>query len=165
VAALAAAGVDAVCVETMTDVHEAVLAVRAAKAAAPGLPVLATMTFDRTPRGWFTIMGTDVPTAARELAAAGADVIGSNCGNGAANMVEIGRAFAACTDRPLLLQPNAGLPEIVDGRTVYGETPEFFAARAEEMLAAGVAIVGGCCGSTPEHVRALRGVVDRAAAG
>ncbi|MBP7585888.1 MAG: homocysteine S-methyltransferase family protein, partial [Spirochaetes bacterium] len=88
-----AAGADIICVETMTDIAEAVLAVKAAKDAAPGIPVMATMTYDATPRGFFTIMGVTVARAAKDLAAAGADVIGSNCGNGIDNMVKIAREY------------------------------------------------------------------------
>ncbi len=158
--ALAAGGVDAVCVETMTDLREAALAVRAAKAAAPELPVLATMTFDPTPRGYFTIMGVSVAQAAAGLEEAGADAVGSNCGNGIEHMVAIARAFRAATRLPLVIQANAGLPKSVGGRTVYDETPAFLAERARALLDIGVAVIGGCCGTTPEHIRALRAMVD-----
>jgi 5-methyltetrahydrofolate--homocysteine methyltransferase len=158
--ALAAAGVDAVCVETMTDLAEARLAVRAAKAAAPDVPVLATMTFDPTPRGYFTVMGVSVPKAAAGLAEAGADAIGSNCGNGIEHMVAIAREFRAVSRLPVVIQANAGFPRSVAGRTVYDETPEFLSEKARELLALGVSVVGGCCGTTPAHIRALRAMVD-----
>lgn len=158
--ALVAAGVDAVCVETMTDLREAALAVRAAKAADPSLPVLATMTFDPTPRGFFTIMGVSVAAAAAGLAAAGADAVGANCGIGVAPMVAIAREFRGASRLPLVVQPNAGLPRAEAGRTVYGETPAVLAAGARELVAAGVQVVGGCCGTTPDHIRALRAMVD-----
>jgi 5-methyltetrahydrofolate--homocysteine methyltransferase len=158
--ALAAAGVDAVCVETMTDLAEAQLAVRAAKAALPEVPVLATMTFDPTPRGYFTIMGVSVAKAAAGLAEAGADAIGSNCGNGIEHMVALAREFRAASRLPLVIQANAGLPKSVGGRTVYDETPAFLAGKARELLAIGVSVIGGCCGTTPEHIRALRAMVD-----
>ena len=157
--ALAAAGADLVCIETMTDLAEAVLAVRAARAIAPELPVMATMTFEQTPRGFFTVMGVSVEHAVRGLSAAGADILGSNCGNGSAIMVEIAREFRARTDRPIAIQPNAGLPEPRGGATVYPETPEFMAENAKALVKLGVAIVGCCCGTPPEHVRAVREVV------
>jgi len=160
VAHLIAAGADAIVIETMTDLREATLAVEAAKEVAPAIPVLATMTFDRTPRGFFTIMGVTIPEAASGLARAGADVVGSNCGNGSENMVEIARAFRAATALPLLMQANAGLPAVRAGELVYTETPEFMAERAAAMLEGGVAILGGCCGTTPDHIRALRSLVD-----
>ena len=154
--ALAGAGADLVCIETMIDLAEALLAVRAARAVAPALPVLATLTFERTRRGFFTVMGASVEQAARELGKAGADIVGSNCGNGSEVMVEIAREFRARTTRPIAIQPNAGLPEPRGGETVYPETPEFMAEQAKALVREGVSIVGGCCGTTPEHVRALR---------
>jgi 5-methyltetrahydrofolate--homocysteine methyltransferase len=160
--ALAGAGVDAFCVETMTDLAEAQLAVRAAKAAAPGVPVFATMTFDPTPRGYFTVMGVSVARAAAGLAEAGADAVGSNCGNGIEHMVAIARAFRAATALPLVIQANAGMPRSVGGRTVYDETPAFLAEQARALRTIGVSVVGGCCGTTPEHIRALRAMVDDA---
>jgi 5-methyltetrahydrofolate--homocysteine methyltransferase len=158
--ALIGADVDAICIETMTDPKEAALAIKAAKDVRAGIPVMATMTFDPTPRGYFTIMGTSIEQAAAELAEAGADLVGSNCGNGIEPMIEIARLFRACSDRPLLIQPNAGLPETKDGRLVYGETPDFMAERAQQLIEAGVSIIGGCCGTTPEHIRSLRRMVD-----
>lgn len=158
--ALIGAGVDCVCVETMTDLIEAQLAVRAAKAVSPGTPVIATMTFDPTPRGYFTIMGTSVAAAAAGLAEAGADVIGSNCGNGIVHMVAIAREFRRASTLPLIIQANAGLPKTLAGRTVYDETPAFVAGKARELVEMGVSIIGGCCGTTPEHIRALRAMVD-----
>ncbi len=160
VAVLAGAGADLVCIETMSDLAEATCAVRAAKRAAPGLPVMATMTFERTPRGFFTVMGTSVEAAAAGLAAAGADVVGSNCGAGIEDMVEIARAMARVATVPLAFQPNAGLPDTRAGALVYHESPEQMATRVPDLLALGVAIVGGCCGTTPEHTRALRRAVD-----
>jgi len=159
--ALAAAGADVLCIETMGDLTEATRAVKAAKTVAPGVPVMATMTFEPTPRGYFTVMGVSVEKAVRGLEAAGADVVGSNCGTGIADMVEIARLMTRATRLPLLIQPNAGLPETRDGRTVYNETPETMAARVPELLGLGVAIVGGCCGTTPDHIRAIRRVIPR----
>jgi len=161
--ALVEAGVDAISVETMTDLTEAVLAVRAAKLVAPRIPVFAAMTFDATPRGFFTIMGVDVARAAAGLAAAGADVVGSNCGNGIETMVAIARAFATLGARPLIVQANAGLPRLEGDAAIYPETPEFMASHAAALIAAGARVIGGCCGTTPEHIRALRHAVDRGA--
>lgn len=159
VRALAEAGADLVCVETMTDLAEAVLAVRAARRAAPGLPVMATMTFEPTQRGFFTVMGHSIAQAVTGLVEAGADIVGSNCGNGSPIMIEIAREFRARTDRPVAIQPNAGLPEHRGGAVVYPETPEFMGRSAQALVEAGVALIGGCCGTTPEHVRAIRKAV------
>jgi 5-methyltetrahydrofolate--homocysteine methyltransferase len=157
---LADAGVDCVCVETMLDLTEATSAVRAAKEVSPETPVTATMTFDETPRGFFTVMGVSVEAAAAGLADAGADAIGSNCGNGIEVMVRIAEEFRRVSDLPIIIQPNAGLPEFEDGKAVYSETPEFTADRARRLIAAGVSIIGGCCGTTPDHTRAVREVVN-----
>jgi len=159
-AALCAAGVDGVIVETMTDLAEAKLAVRAAKDVSPGIPVLATMTFDATPRGFFTIMGVSVAAAAAGLLEAGADAVGSNCGSGIEQMVQVAREFRRHTTAPLVIQANAGLPRSVDGRSVYDETPAFFAEQARGLAEPGVSVVGGCCGTTPDHIAALRAMVD-----
>jgi 5-methyltetrahydrofolate--homocysteine methyltransferase len=158
--ALAAAGADLLCVETMTDLTEACLAVEAARQVAPHLPVLATMTFDATPRGFFTVMGVTVSQAATALTAAGADAVGSNCGNGSENMVAIAREYCAATRAPVVIQSNAGLPENRAGEVHYPEGPQFMADQARHLVELGVRVIGGCCGSTPEHIRAIRRVVD-----
>ncbi len=159
IGALVEAGVDVLCIETMIDLSEAKLAIEAARSVSADLPVMATMTFDATPRGFYTIMGDDVASAATGLVAAGANLVGSNCGNGIEVMVDIAREFRACTDGPLLIQPNAGMPEMVEGRGVYNETPEFMAEQALKLFQLGVEVIGGCCGTTPAHTQALRKVL------
>jgi 5-methyltetrahydrofolate--homocysteine methyltransferase len=158
--ALADAGVDVICVETMTDLNEATLAIEAAKTVARTLPVMATMTFDKTPRGYFTIMGVDIPTAVKGLTEAGASIIGSNCGHGSDQMLEITKEFRRHTQLPLLIQPNAGVPELQGNTAVYPETPEYMAEMAKEILEAGASLFGGCCGTTPAHIRAIRRTVN-----
>ena len=155
VAGLAEGGVDAICVETMSSLPEALAAVRAAKDHT-ALPVFCTFSFALGRRGFRTMMGVAPELAAREAAAAGADVIGTNCGNGIENMIEIVRQMrVAVPDRPILAQANAGMPELLDGSTVYPETPEFMSSRVGELIAAGANIVGGCCGTTPRHISAI----------
>jgi 5-methyltetrahydrofolate--homocysteine methyltransferase len=154
--ALVAGGVDLLTVETMTDLAEARLAVQAAREALGEGSVLATMTFEPTPGGWFTIMGNDVPSVAAGLATAGADVVGSNCGQGTEGMLEVAREFAAATDLPLLIQANAGLPVLRGGDVSYPESPPEMASALPDLLTAGVRILGGCCGTTPEHIKALK---------
>ena len=156
---LASAGVDIVCVETMSDLGEATSAVKAAKEIG-SIPVVATMTFDQTPKGFFTIMGVTIEQAVKALEAAGADVVGSNCGNGIENMVSIALECRKFTRLPIIIQSNAGIPELKGDVAVYPETPDFMAARVEDLLAAGVNIIGGCCGTTPAHIRAIRKAVD-----
>jgi len=158
-AALAAAGADLLCVETMTDLVEAECAVRAARTAAPGLPIVATMSFEATRRGFFTVMGNSPKQAAARLAAAGADAVGANCGDGAA-MAGIARELRAHGAVLVAVRPNAGLPAIEGGALVYPETPEVMAARVPGLLDAGVSLLGGCCGTTPAHVLALRRALD-----
>jgi len=165
IAALAAAGADLIVVETMTDLVEARLAVSAARREAPGLPIVATMTFDRTRRGFFTVMGVSIAQAAAGLAEAGADVVGSNCGNGVEAMLAIAREMRAHTAAPLAVQANAGLPESRGGALVYPESPGFFASWVPALVEAGVGVIGGCCGTTPDHVRALRDAVGLARPG
>jgi 5-methyltetrahydrofolate--homocysteine methyltransferase len=121
---------------------------------------VATMTFEPTPRGYFTVMGVAVDAAVSGLVDAGADVVGSNCGTGIEHMVRMAGALSQVSRRPLAIQPNAGLPETLEGRIVYRQTPDEMAAHVPELLAAGVMIVGSCCGTTPEHTRAIRRAVD-----
>jgi len=158
--ALISAGVDIICIETTVDLTEATLVIKAAKTASPATPVMATMTFDPTPRGFYTVMGVTIEDAAKGLEEAGADIVGSNCGNGIENMVRIAREFREYSSLPLIIQSNAGIPEIRGNTTVYPETPEFMAEKAKELVLSGVSIIGGCCGTTPDHIRAIRKMVD-----
>ena len=158
--AFAESGCDVICIETMMDLNEMLLALKAAKERAPGIPVMTTMTFDATPRGFFTIMGVTIEKAARTLEDAGADVTGSNCGNGIENMIRIAREYRKHTALPLIIQSNAGLPLIEKGELIYPESPEFMASMAKELVDAGVSIIGGCCGTTPEHIRAIRNSIS-----
>ena len=153
-------GADAVVVETMTALEEATLAIRAAKEHT-GLTVMATMVFDKGPRGFFTMMGVTPARAATELSAAGADVVGSNCGNGIEGMVEVAKEMRQATDGYMLIHSNAGLPELRNGEVVYPEGPDWMAERFQALVEAGVNIVGGCCGTTPDHIRALSGRLRR----
>ena len=105
-------------------------------------------------------MGVSVEKAVAGLEAAGADAVGSNCGTGIADMVGIARQMLRVARRPDVIQPNAGLPVNRGGQVVYDETAETFAARVPELLDLGVAVVGGCCGTTPDHTRAIRRAVD-----
>jgi len=158
--ALIAAGVDMICIETMIDKTEATLAVKAARTLDPRIAIMATMTFGKLPQGFFTLMGTSVADAATALEDAGENIVGSNCGNGMENMVGIAREFMQHSHVPVAIQGNAGLPVATPSGLSYPETPEFVAGKAAEMLDLGVQIVGGCCGTTPDHIRAIRKVVD-----
>jgi 5-methyltetrahydrofolate--homocysteine methyltransferase len=159
------AGVRILCIETMTSLEEAVCAVQAAREAAAEmsaeLDVMATMTFTETPKGYRTFMGVDCPSAVEKLTQAGAEVLGSNCGNGIEQMVPIARQFREHTDKPLLIQSNAGLPQIENGVTVFRQSPEHMARWIPQLIEAGASIVGGCCGTTPDHIREIRAQIDR----
>ncbi|TES93224.1 MAG: methionine synthase [Candidatus Cloacimonadota bacterium] len=160
VKALIDAGVDIICIETMTDLMEATLAIKSAKSVSPSTPLIATMTFDPTPKGFYTVMGINIENAAKGLEDAGADIIGSNCGNGIENMLKIAEEFKARSNLPIIIQSNAGLPEMHGDVTVYPETPEFMAEKTKKLVSIGVSIIGGCCGTTPEHIRQIRRIVS-----
>jgi 5-methyltetrahydrofolate--homocysteine methyltransferase len=152
--ALADAGADGLVVETMTDLVEARIAVEAALAT--GLPVVACMVFDSGKNRDRTMMGIGPEQAAVALTATGAHVIGANCGVGIDAAVPICAALASATERPIWIKPNAGLPELVDGGLTYNMKPEAFAAFLPRLTAAGARFIGGCCGTSPRFVEALR---------
>ena len=157
--ALKNAGAEWVCIETMYVVPEAVEAVKAAVEL--GLYCAACMTFDSDGRGGFqTLFGTGVEEAIHAVDTAGADIVGTNCGNGIADMVRIARLIRPATRKPLMVKSNAGLPRQVDGHFVYDETPGMMAQKISELRDIGVAIVGGCCGTTPAHITAFRAALD-----
>jgi 5-methyltetrahydrofolate--homocysteine methyltransferase len=151
--ALAQAGADAIVIEAMSDLEEARLAVAAARET--GLPVVACMVFDAGKDQDRTMMGSTPEQVAKALTGAGADVIGSNCGQGIAGFVPICRRLRAATDCPLWLKPNAGLPQLVGDRAVYTTTPEEFAAHVPELVKLGANFIGGCCGSGPDFIKAI----------
>jgi 5-methyltetrahydrofolate--homocysteine methyltransferase len=155
--ALEKGGADAVCIETMSDAEEAVLAIRAAKENTQ-LEIISTFTFEKTPQGEFrSMMGLTPVEAAGRAIEAGADIVGTNCGNGMERMVEIVKEIrTAFPDVYILVHANAGLPVHVNDEDIFPETPEKMAAFVPQLLAAGVNIIGGCCGTTPAHIEAIR---------
>jgi 5-methyltetrahydrofolate--homocysteine methyltransferase len=155
VQALLEGGADLIIVETMTALEEAMLAVEAALEAGAN-PVIASMTFDYGKQGFRTMMGVSVNGAVQGLESAGAHILGSNCGAGIEDFIPLIREMRSYTNLPLLAEPNAGLPRLEDGRTVYDETPEIMAGRLPDLVEAGAGIVGGCCGTTPDHIRRFR---------
>ena len=128
------------------------MAIRAAREHT-GLAILATMVFDKGPRGFFTMMGITPERSVKELLDAGADVVGTNCGNGVDLMVELARDLRGATDSPLLVHSNAGIPLMVQGEIVYPESPDYMAKRFNDLADLGINIIGGCCGTGPEHIR------------
>ncbi len=161
VVALEKGGADAICVETMSALDEAGLAVRAVKENT-GCEVIATFTFERTVNGDYrTMMGVTPEQAAEAMIAAGADIIGTNCGNGIERMIEIVQAMrAVAPEIPILVHANAGLPKNVDGVDIFPETPQEMARQVGELIDAGANIIGGCCGTTPDHIRAMKKAIS-----
>lgn len=155
--ALAEGGADAIVVETMSDLEEARIAIAAAKST--GLPVACSMVFDSGRNKDRTMMGVTPERAAQALAEAGADIIGANCGVGIAAYVEIARRLRAAAGKPVWIKANAGMPELIDGRPVYKMTAEEFAGYAPALKEAGAGFIGGCCGTSPDFIRALKGVL------
>jgi 5-methyltetrahydrofolate--homocysteine methyltransferase len=155
--ALLEGGADGVIIETMSAIEELTVAIRAARAA--GAPfVVASMAFDRLPDGRIaTMRGVTPEQAAAVSVAEGADIVGANCGTNmdATDFVAVVNAFRRIAGCPLMVQANAGSPHLEGGRVTYRLRPDAFAAGMAEVVAAGAAIVGGCCGTTPQHIRAL----------
>lgn len=152
-------GADAIIIETMTDLEEAIVAVRAAKTT--GLDVVCTMTFDALLDGTYrSMMGVSPAEMVEPLLAAGADVLGSNCGNGTAGMIKISAEIRATHPTvPILIHANAGLPVYQDGNTVFPESPADMSSLTLQLIEAGACVVGGCCGSSPEHIKAIAKMV------
>jgi 5-methyltetrahydrofolate--homocysteine methyltransferase len=146
------AGVDIFIIETMYDLREAVEALRAVREVS-SRPAVVTLTFDRKPRGFFTMMGDTTETAAETLLKEGASAIGANCTLQSGAMIDLAQEFRLVTDAPLVFQPNAGQPVMEHGLPVYKQRPQEFAQDAVKIVAAGANAVGGCCGTTPDFIR------------
>jgi 5-methyltetrahydrofolate--homocysteine methyltransferase len=154
--ALKRGGADALCVETMSDLDEACLAVRASREST-GLEVACTFTFEKTMSGEFrTMMGVSPKDMVLAVKEAGASVIGTNCGNGFDQMIDIVREIRSVDPiTPILVHANAGKPVFQDGATVFPETPDMMAAKVQDLIKCGANIIGGCCGTTPAHIQKL----------
>ena len=150
--ALASAGADYILIETCIEIQEMRAALLAAKDACD-LPVICQLSFSEDGR---TVTGTDPQSAAIILSAMGADVIGANCSLGPEQLVPIVKELAENCSCPISIQPNAGMPHLVDGKTVFPMTPEDFGKWAPELVKAGATFIGGCCGTTPAHIKAIK---------
>ncbi|MHC4148005.1 MAG: homocysteine S-methyltransferase family protein [Planctomycetota bacterium] len=158
---LAEAGVDGFIIETMFDLREAMCALRACKDSF-SLPVIVSIAFKTETKGGRTIMGNSAEDCAKSLMDAGADVIGANCGDiGPSQMAVVVSLLKSVTALPVLAQPNAGKPKLVEEKTVFEMAPAAFAAGVAECLRAGAQLVGGCCGTTPEHIRAVGNALEK----
>ncbi len=167
--ALLAGGVDGLLIETMTALDEVTIAVEAAKSVSSGLPVLASMSFDKAGDSFKTMMGVGVEAAAAKLVSLGVDAIGYNCGTAtldeyvelAKNLVSAVRASS--DDIIVFAESNAGKPELVEDEAVYKVSPDEFAAAAQKIHSAGVSIIGGCCGTSPAHIEAVARLMKKTA--
>ena len=161
--ALVDAGADAIIIETQTSLEELLIGIQAAKKAGAAC-VIGSMAYDVTLDGstFRTMMGIDPERAARVMEGHGVDIVALNCGTGMdmEHARQAVKRYRAVTDLPVMAQPNAGQPKLVDMKVVYDETPDQMVKGVVPLLEAGVSIVGACCGSTPEHIRAFRQAMD-----
>ncbi|HEX9740816.1 MAG TPA: homocysteine S-methyltransferase family protein [Ignavibacteriaceae bacterium] len=147
------AGADGIIIETMSDLNEAKIALKAAKETA--LPVVVSMAFDSGKDKGFTMMGNSPEQTAKELTEAGADVIGANCGQGIEGFINICKKLKTSTNLPVWIKPNAGLPEFDGSKTVYKTSPVEFVKYIPDLLNSGADFIGGCCGTNPEFIKAV----------
>ena len=152
--ALSRAGADVIIVETMFDLNEALAAIKGTQSVC-ALPILATLTFQRIPSGFATMMGNRVEVGMKSLRDAGAFAVGANCSIGSDAMVDLAREIRNLVDIPVIIQPNAGIPEIKGLETVYPESVDYFLKNIRIIKSEGIEIVGGCCGTTPDHIRRI----------
>ena len=154
-------GVDVFIVETMYDLLETISAVKGIRMVDSSIPVISSMTFNSTPRGFYTMMGVSVEKYVEEMEKLDVDIIGTNCTLDSYEMIPLAEKIKELTDRPVIIQPNAGQPVVEEGKVVYRVTPDDFAGDIEDILKIGVQIVGGCCGTNPEHIKKIRKLVDK----
>lgn len=153
-------GADAILLESFAELAELKIALAAAKQAT-ALPVVLSMTFASGPDGTATIMGDKPADLAKAALAGGADAIGANCGVGPENYLKVAAMLKAASNLPVWIKPNAGLPQVVKGKTVFPMGPDEFASFVPRLASAGAGFIGGCCGTTPDHIRAARAAVDK----
>jgi 5-methyltetrahydrofolate--homocysteine methyltransferase len=158
--ALVSGGVDLISIETMFSLGEALAALRGARRLSDVL-VIAALTFNRTKKGFFTVMGDEVTQAVSAFEKAGADVVAANCSLGSKDMIDLTAEMRASTSKPILIQPNAGKPSTRKGVTTYRQTPAEFAEDGKKIREAGANMIGGCCGTSPEFIKELAGALAR----
>jgi 5-methyltetrahydrofolate--homocysteine methyltransferase len=160
--ALEKGGADIIIIETMSAVDEASLAVKAARQNT-GCIVIVTMTFSRDHNNeYHTMMGVTPSEMVISMLEAGAHIVGSNCGNGITEMIGVTEAIRATDNKiPIIIQANAGVPEFLDGKTVYRESPELMGSFIPQLIKAGANIIGGCCGTTPEHIKEFARILKK----
>ena len=152
--------IDAYHLETFSDIQEMTAAINAVQTES-NKPIIASMTYKKTSRGFFTIMGNSLSECTKKLIELGVSVVGSNCTMGSKEFIELAKAIRSITPNfPVSIKPNAGQPELKDGILVYRQTPEDFSKDLKEILGCGVQIIGGCCGTGPSHIQLLRKEID-----
>jgi len=152
---LRSAGIDLFSVETMYDLREALAAIEGVREVS-SLPLFICMTFEKKSKGYFTLMGDEVSSSLKNLEQAGADVVGANCTLGSKEMIKLASVMKKSTKLPIIVQPNAGMPKLVKGKTVYLQKPASFANDVLKMIKLGVGFAGGCCGTTPEFIKMVK---------
>ena len=152
--------VDFLNVETIQSLDEAEIIIKALRSRL-SLPISVTVTFQKTPRGYFTMMGESIEDFVNRVSEWDVQMIGTNCGEGFNQYLEIICEIKNLTNLPLVAKPNAGLPQFKDGKTIYTETPEFIKPLIEKFFNNCVKILGGCCGTTPEHIRTIKKIANK----
>ncbi len=153
--------VDVILIETMTIIEEMKIAFQVARKETK-LPIAVTMSFKFVKDTIQTYAGVDFEKAVKEMLRLDADIIGANCGNGFSEMLEIANKFRNLTkETPLIIQPSAGTPKQIGNKFIYPDTPEKIKEEVEKLLELNINVIGGCCGTTPEHIKVIREIVDR----
>ena len=153
IAALIAGGADAILIETMSDLDEIECAIAATRKLDAKIPIAVSLTFEKGINGFATMMGVTPQMACERLS--NVDIIGANCGNGPETMIELIAEIAQCTKLPIWARANAGLPILENGKTIFPASPQEMGAAAPKMVQAGARFIGGCCGTTPQHIQAM----------
>jgi len=156
--ALKDGGIHLFSIETMFDIREALTTLKAVKGIS-NLPVFAEVTFNYTPKGFFTMMGDSVEKCIKELEYNGADAVGSNCTLNSENMLEVLKEVKKHTKLPIIIQPNAGKPQIIDGKVLYEQSIHEYIVYIQRMVEEGVDIIGGCCGTNPDYIKEIYKIV------
>lgn len=157
---LAKNGVDLFLIQTFYSLQEIKLAIEGIQSVSD-LPIIASMTFQENPKGFATMMGDKVGDSMKALMDAGAEVVGTNCSLGSESMISLAREIRSAVSIPVVIEPNAGIPEVVQGKTIYNENAETFAEHMVRIKGLGVDVIGGCCGTTPEHIRQTVSALNR----
>ena len=158
--ALEKGGADAICIETMSDIDEATIAIKAVRENTK-CEIICTFTFDKTVQGDYkTMMGFSPTETIKAALEAGADIVGANCGNGILRMIDIVKEIRTVSKTiPVLVHANAGLPQMIDGKDFFPDTPELMREQVKNLVVAGANIIGGCCGTSPAHIKAMKEAV------